>query len=138
MGLNVYLSFNGNCEEAMNFYKNIINAQIESIQYYDGISCVKFSESYKSKIAHGVMFINGTKLMCADVCEDKNLNVGNNFSLALDFKNVEDMQRMFDALSTNEGKITMPIQDTFWNAKFGMCTDKFGINWMFNYCKSQA
>ncbi|CAF0830074.1 unnamed protein product [Didymodactylos carnosus] len=122
--------------EAVNFYKDTISAQIESIQRYGDVK--KDNESDKNRIVHAVMNIHGTKLMCSDACAEKNLIIGNNFSLSLDFKNVEDMQRTFDGLSTNGGKITMPIQDTFWNATFGMCTDKYGVNWMFNHNKPKS
>ena len=80
------------------------------------------------------MTIQGATVMCSDTNEQRNVEVGDNFSLALDFKSDGDMRRAFDALSAG-GTVTMPLQDTFWGATFGMCRDKFSINWMFNYDK---
>jgi PhnB protein len=56
----------------------------------------------------------------------------NNVSLSLDFDSVDDINKAFAALSEG-GKVTMELQDTFWNARFGMCTDKFGMAWLFNH-----
>jgi len=58
--------------------------------------------------------------------------VGNNFSISLGVDSKEEVDKLFDALSAG-GKVTMPLEVTFWNAYFGMWTDKFGINWMVNY-----
>jgi PhnB protein len=133
MSLNVYLFFNGNCEEALNFYaKSIPGAEIVSMQRY-GDAPMPSAEEQKKKIMHGVMHINDSKLMASDSDGKRAVNVGDNFSMALDFKTDGDMQRTFDTLSGNGGTVTMPLQDTFWGAKFGMCIDKFGINWMFNH-----
>ncbi|CAF1204173.1 unnamed protein product [Didymodactylos carnosus] len=141
MSLSVYLSFNGNCEEVMNFYKDKIGAKVESIIRIEDVQgkCdgISDKEEDKKKIIHAVMYINDTKLMCSDCRSDKAI-IGDNFSLSFDFKNIDEIQRTFDALSNNGGTVTMPIQDTFWNAKFGMCKDKFGIHWMFNYDKLKS
>ena len=131
--MNIYLMFNGTCEDAMNFYKDAIDAEIVSMQRW-GETPASSSESYKEKIMHGIMTIQGATVMCSDTNEQRNVEVGDNFSLALDFKSDGDMRRAFDALSAG-GTVTMPLQDTFWGATFGMCRDKFSINWMFNYDK---
>lgn len=131
MNLNVYLFFNGNCEEAMNFYRDHLGGNVEMVQRYSDAPGSS-SESYGNKIMHGLMHVGGTKLMMSDSNEKRNVNVGDNFSISLDFQNDGEMQRTFDALSGNGGQVTMPLQDTFWGARFGMCVDKFGVNWMFN------
>ncbi|MES2701380.1 MAG: glyoxalase/bleomycin resistance/extradiol dioxygenase family protein [Bacteroidota bacterium] len=135
MALNVYLFFNGNCEEALEFYKGAVDGTtIEQMQRY-GDTPMPSAEEQKNKIMHAVMHISGTKVMASDADGKRNANIGDNFSLALDFEHDGDMQRAFDYLSGNGGQATMPLQDTFWGAKFGMCTDKFGVNWMFNHEK---
>ncbi len=133
MSLNVYLFFNGNCEEAMNFYKDASGGTIDSLQRY-GDNPMGASIAQKDKVLHGVMTIYGCTLMCSDSNEKRSVNFGDNFSLALDFKSDEDITKAFEALSAG-GTITMPLQDTFWGAKFAMCTDKYGVNWMFNFDK---
>jgi PhnB protein len=134
MSLNVYLFFNGNCEEAMKFYETATGGKIVSLMRYSDAQ-IPSSEAYKNKVMHGVMEIQGDKVMMSDSNEQRNVNIGDNFSLSLDFKSDGDMQRIFDALSGNGGMVTMPLQDTFWGARFGMCQDKFGVNWMFNHDK---
>jgi PhnB protein len=136
MNLNVYLFFNGNCEEAMNFYKEHLGGTIQSMMRYSD-SPMQTSEAYRNKIMHGVMEIMGATVMFSDADEKRNVNVGDNFSISLNFKHDGDMQRTFDSLAGNGGTPTMPLQDTFWGARFGMCVDKFGINWMFNHEKGK-
>lgn len=133
MSLNVYLYFNGNCEEAMNFYIQVSGGSIDAIQRY-GDAPMGASESYKNKVLHATFTIYGATVMCSDTNEKHTVNFGDNFSLALDFKSDGEIATAFEAISAG-GVITMPLQDTFWGAKFGMCCDKFGVNWMFNYDK---
>ena len=133
MSLNIYLYYNGNCEDAMEFYKNATGATIDTIQRY-GDAPIGTGDSYKDKILHAVMTIYGTKVMCSDANETRHVTFGDNFSIALDFTSDEDIATAFEALSAG-GNITMPLQDTFWGAKFGMCYDKYGVNWMFNFDK---
>ena len=128
--------FNGNAEEAMNFYKESLDGTIEASQRY-GDTQMPSSEAYKDKIMHATMDFQGFKIMFSDSNEKGNVTFGNNFSIAFDFKSDGDIQRAFDNISAG-GTVTMPLQDTFWGAKFGMCTDKFGVNWMFNYDKPKA
>jgi len=129
----IYLMFNGNCEEAISFYKDQLGGNLISIQRF-GETPESSSESYKDKIMHAVMDLRGLTLMFSDAQEDRRVTFGDNFSIALDLKSDGEVDRVFDALSTG-GQVTMAVTDTFWGARFGMCTDKFGINWMVNYDK---
>ncbi|MBC7552366.1 MAG: VOC family protein [Taibaiella sp.] len=95
------------------------------------------AEEQKDKVMHATMTIMGTTVMFSDAGGQMNVNFGDNFSVSLDFKHDGDMQRTFDALSTG-GVVKMPLQDTFWGAKFGMCTDKFDVNWMCNHDKPKG
>lgn len=136
MSLNVYLFFNGNCEEAMNFYKDCTGGNIISLQRF-GDTPMPCDESQKNKVMHAIMDIHGSTVMFSDSDSKRHINFGDNFSLALDFKSEETINACYAALS-NGGKITMPLQETFWGAIFGMCTDKFGVNWMFNFDKPKS
>lgn len=134
MSLITYLFFNGNCEEAMNFYATAVsNSSIQYMQRY-GETDMPVDDAYKNKVMHAVMTIHGTTVMMSDANEKSQVTIGNNFSLSIDFKEEGEMEAIFNALSDG-GKVTMPLQDTFWGARFGMCTDKFEINWMFNHDK---
>jgi PhnB protein len=132
----LYLMFNGNCEEAINFYKESLGANVLSMQRF-GEAPEPTTESNKDKIMHAVLDIGGFTIMFSDTDGKRNVNVGDNFSIALDFKSDGELNRAFDRMSTG-GQVTMAVQDTFWGATFGMCTDKFGVNWMFNYDKNQG
>jgi PhnB protein len=70
--------------------------------------------------------------MASDSMPGTPLQQGNNFSVSISCESLQEIERMFAALS-EKGKVTMPLQDVFWGARFGMLTDQFGINWMLNY-----
>ena len=135
MSMIIYLMFNGNAEEAMNFYTTATGGSIESLQRY-GESPMPVEEHQKGKVLHAIFHVHGTKMMCSDGDGKQKLIMGDNISLSLDFDSEEKIEETFTKLSEG-GNVTMPLQDTFWNARFGMCTDKFGINWMFNYDRPQ-
>lgn len=134
MKLNAYLSYPGTCEEALNFYRSVLGGEIGEKNLYDG-SPMESPES-KGKILHtDYTFGDGNTIMAADsigypVAKESNI------TLALGFDDVAETERVFNGLSDG-GTVTMPLQDTFWGAKFGMFTDKFGINWMVN-CELQG
>ena len=95
----------------------------------------KMSPSDQEKIMHIRLPIgHGNFLMASDalVSMGQTLNSGNNFSISLEVESREEANKLFNGLSTG-GKVGMPLEDAFWGAYFGMCTDKFGIQWMINY-----
>ncbi|WP_282035872.1 VOC family protein [Saccharicrinis aurantiacus] len=135
--INVYLTFNGNCREAFTFYKTVFNKDFEMISTFgemppmDG---VVISDDEKDKIMHVSLSISKeTVLMGSDVGGgwSTEVTVGDNFAISLSVDSKEEADAFFNQLST-EGKIGMPMADTFWESYFGMCTDKFGINWMIS------
>ena len=133
MEMNIYLFFNGNCEEAMNFYKDAIGGEIINISRY-GDAPMPCSDDFKNKIMHAVMNIAGTTMMFSDSNEQHQSTFGNNFSVSINCHSDEEITKAYNAISAG-GKETMALADTFWGAKFGMCCDKFGVNWMFNWDK---
>jgi PhnB protein len=130
MELNPYLSFNGNCEDAMNFYAKSLNGEIVNISRF-GESPMEVSEEHKNQVLHSILKIGDNTIMASDAAGQK-VDMGNNVTLSLSFNEEAQIDNAFEKLS-QEGKVTMPLQDTFWGAKFGMLTDKFGVNWMFNF-----
>jgi PhnB protein len=130
LGIDPYISFTGNCREAIDFYKDKLGAEVLFSQTY-GESPMK-GKAPDDMIMHCTLKIGDARLMvCDSVFEEYPVNVGNNISLAVGTDDVEKADRMFEAMSDGAA-ITMPMQETFWAKKFGMLTDKFGINWMFN------
>jgi PhnB protein len=135
MKMNVYITFPGCCEEAVGFYQSAIHAELLSMQRF-GDAPMGVDEATKSKILHCTFMIGETKVMCSDTA-GRPVTIGDNFSLAADFESEAALNAAFHALSEG-GIVTMPVQETFWGAVFGMCRDKFGINWMFNYDKPKG
>lgn len=133
MHLTPYILFNGNCEEALNFYAAALQGEIKTLSRYEGSPAESMSAD-KQKIMHSYFVANGIAFMAAD--GDKDTTSGM-IHLCLDFKSSEEEQKVFDALSEG-GTITLALEDTFWGARFGMLTDKFGIKWMLNYEKNKA
>lgn len=137
MSLNIYLCFNGDTEAAMNFYKEATNGEILNIMRFGDHGDPSLPEEQKNKVMHGIMTIHGATVMFSDTNANNRVQMGNNFSMSMDYKDEAQMEREFDAISAG-GKVNMALQDTFWGARFGMCTDKFGVNWMFNHDKPKA
>ncbi|MEZ5344583.1 MAG: VOC family protein [Pyrinomonadaceae bacterium] len=138
--INPYLSFNGNAEEAFNFYRSVFGGDFETFQRFADIPAGPdethaIGEDDKQKIMHVSLPIGeGSVLMGSDVLEAYGHGEvsGNNMSIAIATESREETERIFNGLSDG-GEITMPLNDTFWGAYFGMFTDKFGIQWMVNF-----
>jgi PhnB protein len=133
--LNPYLNFNGNTEEAFNFYKSVFGGEFLALQRFkDNAECDKIPEADRDKVMHVALPIGqGNILMATDTLESlgQKLNVGNNFSIAIDAESKEEADKLFRGLSSG-GTVQMPMQDMFWGAYFGMLSDKFGVQWMIN------
>lgn len=131
-----YIFFNGNCREAMNFYKECFGgSDLRLFTYGDA---PPNESSMKNAPKDAVMHCSLTKgsmtIMASDWPEG-GANQGNNINLNIDCESMNEIQTLFKALSQG-GKVTQPLGDTFWGAHFGMLTDKFGIHWMLN-CQLQ-
>jgi len=131
-----YLNFNGNAAEALAFYAKALDGKILFQQTF-GESPMPHSPEMKDKIMHATFQADKLTLMVSDCPPEMSVNTGSNVSLSLNFTDEASIDKTFAALSEGS-KITMALQDTFWGAKFGMLTDPFGINWMFNYDKPKG
>lgn len=133
--LNPYLNFNGNTEEAFNFYKSVFGGEFLALQRFkDTPESDRVAAADRDKIMHVALPVGGNILMATDALESMGhpLKPGNNFSLSVDAESEEEAERLFQALSAG-GKVEMPLAKAFWGAYFGMLTDRFGIQWMVNY-----
>lgn len=135
--VNIYLNFEGNCEEAFSFYAEAFGVtNVVWNRFADMPPSPEFpiSEEMKQKIMHVSLPISSeTVLMGSDVMPGmKPLQKGDNFSISVGVDSREEADALFAKLSAG-GEVTMPLQDTFWGAYFGMWVDKFGIQWMINY-----
>lgn len=131
MTLTPYITFDGNCEEALNFYVKAFNGEIKDLMRFEGSPAEQFTKD-KQKVLHSHFAAKGILFMASD-SGDGGLPLAKNgmVHLSINFDDLAEEEKVFHALSEG-GKVTMPLQDTFWGARFGMLTDKFGVNWMFN------
>jgi PhnB protein len=130
MKLITYLTFAGQCEEALNFYKDTLDAEVLHISYM-GDGQMEVPEAVKGKVMHASLKIGENVLFMSDNFDPSSVIQGNNVSLTLEIENLDQLEKLFTNLSAN-GQVKMPLQDTFWGARFGMFVDKFGIHWMMN------
>lgn len=127
-----YLTFKGQTKEAFEFYAKALGGEIAFMQTF-GESGQEVAEEDKNKVMHAMFKAGDLTIMASDTnSHHPNITVGDNVSLSLNFTDEASIDKTFAAMSEGS-KITMPLEKTFWNAKFGMLTDKFGINWMFNH-----
>jgi PhnB protein len=127
--INPYLTFNGNCREAMNFYKEALNGEAEIITFED--SPMKVPAGHEYKVMHARVIFEGAIIMASDGMPDSEVNHGNGIHISIAAKNVEQGETFFNNLSAG-GAVLMPYSDQFWGARFRMVKDKFGISWMVN------
>lgn len=136
--VNIYLTFDGNCEEAFKFYQSVFGGQIPYMGRFKDMppgeeSQVKPGE--ENRIMHVSLPISKeTMLMGSDTGGEwaSGYSQGNNFSISITADSKEEANKLFKGLSAG-GKVTMPLGKTFWSDTFGTLTDKFGINWMVSF-----
>ena len=131
MQLEPYLFFYGRTEEALNFYKDVFGGEITQLSRYEGSPMEsEVPADQKKKIMHARFESPTFSLMAAEGRSTGAQGEGN-ISLSLYAKDGNEALRIFERLSQG-GKVAMPFQDVFWGGKFGMLTDKFGIDWMMS------
>jgi PhnB protein len=132
MQLQPYLFFNGDCEVALEFYREIFGGEIAGINRYAGSPMESHAPpDWGNKIMHATYIADGIALMAADSTMMQ--PGGNNARARLTVSSADhdEGQRVFDGLAAG-GTVTMPYTKQFWGASLGMLTDKFGIEWMVN------
>jgi PhnB protein len=134
--INPYLNFPGNTEEAFNFYRSVFGGELVGLtRFKDTPEGSKLSNNEKEKLMHVSLPVGKENiLMATDALESMGHKVtpGTNFHLSIETEGKQEADKIFKGLSA-EGKVTMPLADTFWGSYFGMLTDKFGIQWMISY-----
>ena len=136
MQLNPYLSFNGQCETAFKFYERCLGGKIVAIMTYGGSPMEQQTPAeWRNKVMHARLTVGDDVLMGSDAPPDR-YEAAKGISVTLNIDNPADAERTFHALAQN-GTVQMPIQETFWAARFGMLVDQFGTPWMIN-CEKPA
>lgn len=132
---NLYLNFLGNTEEAFQYYQSIFGGDFEEVKRFaDTPFGANLPQEDRAKIMHMRYVLGNIRLLGTDilVSQGQSLNVGNNFSICVDAASRAEADVFYEKLSTG-GKVDLPMQDQFWGGYFGMCTDKFGIQWMLQW-----
>lgn len=136
LAVNPYLNFNGNTEEAFNFYKSVFGGEFTTIfRFKDMPGNNQVPPDVQDKIMHVSLPISkNITLMATDACESMGfkLTMGNNFYISLETETKEEADKIFKTLSDG-GKVEMPMQDQFWGAYYGSFADKFGVQWMISF-----
>jgi PhnB protein len=131
MKLNIYLSFHGNCEEAFGFYQSVLGGEITMMQHFaDSPMADNVGEEWYGKVMHASLQAGGIDLMGSDGMPGQFVTP-QGYHVSAQFEEPEGAERVFAALAEG-GEIRMPLEQSFWARRFGMLTDRFGINWMVN------
>jgi PhnB protein len=128
--LAAYLTFDGTCAEAMRFYEKTLGGKLEFMQTF-GESPMPCPDAMKDRVMHARLVVDGGVLMASDAMGGHPYEGMKGFSISLQSPTLESARKLFDALAEG-GKVTMPLEKTFWAEGFGMLVDRFGTPWMVN------
>ena len=131
-----YLYFNGNCEEALNFYHKALGGEKSEIMRY-GSQGEGIPEEIANRIMHAELILGDDLIYFSDTSAEGEYQPGSNVQINLNLDTEEEIRKIYEGLAV-EATVTMELQDTFWGAIYGALTDKFGVSWSFNYMKPQS
>jgi len=125
-----YLSFNGNCAEAVAFYEKAFNVKAEISRYKDAPpeNDYQAPEGTENLVMHAQFEVDGQMIMLCDMPPESPVKIGENFAIMAEFDSTDKAKSAFEALK-DSGEVSMEIQETFWSKCFGSLTDKFGVSW---------
>lgn len=137
MRLNPYLNFDGTCEEAFNFYAQLLGGKIEALHTFgDTPAAEHVPDDHRHKIMHARLAIGDQAIMGSDCIPARPYPGVSGCYVSLNVDKVADAERIYAALAEG-GQIQMPLEKTFWAERFGMLVDRFGVPWMLN-CEAAA
>jgi len=130
MKISPYVSFNGNCADAVTFYEKAFNVKAEIMRYKEAPpeNGYQTPEGTENLVMHAQFEIDGEIIMLCDMPPESPAKIGNNIAIMAEFDDVDSAKAAFDALKEG-GNISMELQETFWSKCFGSLIDKFDINW---------
>lgn len=135
MQLNPMLTFDGQCKAAFEFYQQCLGGSIQTMMTWgESPMAGQMPAEWNEKILHVTMSVGPTALLGCDTPPDR-YEKTKGISVTIQIDDPSEAERVFAALAEG-GTVTMPIQETFWAARFGMCVDRFGIPWMVNCGRS--
>ena len=133
--INVYLTFNGNCREAMTFYQQCLGGELSIQTIGESPMADKMPPAMREHILHATLIKNGLSLLASDMVEDEGLVKGNSISLMLNCSSEAEIKTCYKNLARG-GNATHPLENTFWGALFGGLTDQFGNRWLLHFDKN--
>lgn len=134
--INTYLTFGGNCREAMTFYKDCLGGELMFQTIGESPMATEIPEQMRQSILHSTLTRGNLLLMASDMVANEGLSRGNAVSMMLDCDSEAEMKDCYEKLSAG-GKAVHPPEITFWGATFGGLTDKFGNHWLLIYNNEQ-
>jgi PhnB protein len=129
--INPYLIFNGNCAEAMRFYERTLGGKLEMMTHGQSPIADQIPPGSADRILHARLAFDGGVLMASDGMVSDSYKGMHGFSVSVIYPTAAEAKRVFDALAKG-GKVTMPLDKTFWAEAFGMLVDRFGTPWIIN------
>jgi PhnB protein len=134
--MNAYLIFNGNCRQAMEFYRQCLGGVLYMMPYSDAPDVgADLPQEAKDWLIHARLTIKDQVLMASDTRPGMSVRQGDNFFVSINCESVPETEKLFKALS-EKANVEMPLQETFFAHRFAMLTDQFGIKWMLNLEKT--
>ncbi len=133
MNVSPYLFFDGRCEEAVNYYKATLGAEVEMMMRFSDApegGPPGMTEDMKTKIMHVALKVGDAAIMASDgMCKGGSKPRFDGFSLSITVPDAATAEKIFGAIAA-EGQVSQPLIETFFAPKFGVVSDKFGVNWM--------
>ena len=137
MKINPYLIFNGDCNAAFTFYAQSLPGQIEAMLTFGETPAGEHvPKDLHNLIIHTRLAVGDQAIMGSDTIPDRPVDAMSGCSISLNVDSIAEAERVFAALSEG-GSVQMPLDATFWAARFGMLVDRFGVSWMVNCEKDQ-
>jgi PhnB protein len=133
--LNPYLNFNGQCREALTFYRECLEGELELQKVAESPMATRMPSEKGPLILHGALVKNGAVLLMGSDMIGNNLQPGNSVNLCLNCTSDQEINTLFDRLSAG-GQVKVPLHQSFWGATYGEVRDKFGMNWMLNFTRN--
>lgn len=135
MSIIAYLNFNGNCREAMEYYRDVLKGKnLSSMTLGDMPSDagIEINDENRGLIMHGYLEVFDTSIMFSDTLPHMELIRGNNIHLSITLNDLDELKSVFEKMRI-DGKVVVELGETSWTRAYGYIIDKFGIGWMFNY-----
>lgn len=133
--LNPYLHFAGNCQEAMTFYQACLGGELNVQTIGDTPMAEQMPEEARKQVIHSMLTAEGIVIFASDMIHGDSVVRGNSMTMCLNCNSEEEISTLFANLAEG-GQVSEPLRTEFWGGTFGSLTDKYGVNWMFNYDKN--